>query len=164
MPAQMRAAEAAGVIDVGEGALDVTPAAPEQPLPAYATHAPAIARDGALRLRHRRPVPSATIRLGDVRPHRDCREIHQRLVAVISLVRDDLGQLRRRGARSVRGLDLFRGGNGGFYETRRASVVASIGTARPLSSPAGTKRSCTQVNAARWVSTAINRRVREIVE
>jgi hypothetical protein len=45
-----------------------------------------------------------------------------------------------------------------------SSVVASIATVRPWSNPAVTRRSCTHVKTARWVSTSINRRVREIVE
>jgi hypothetical protein len=45
-----------------------------------------------------------------------------------------------------------------------SNVVASIAMVRPLSSPAAAKRSWTQVKTARWVSTAIKRRVREIVE
>ena len=43
-------------------------------------------------------------------------------------------------------------------------VVASIAPVRPVSSSAATKRSCTQVKTARWVSTSLNRRVRESVE
>jgi hypothetical protein len=45
-----------------------------------------------------------------------------------------------------------------------SSVVASMATVRPFSSPAATRRSCTHVKTARWVSTSISRRVREIVE
>jgi hypothetical protein len=45
-----------------------------------------------------------------------------------------------------------------------SSVVASIATVRPFNKPAVARRSCTHVKTARCVSTAINRRVREIVE
>ena len=80
---------------MGEGALDVLAAAPHEPLAARAAHASAIVVDGALRLRHLRPVASAALRLGDVGPDRDGGEVDHRLVAVIPLIGDDLGQRRR---------------------------------------------------------------------
>src|SRR6059058_3986450 len=48
MPAQMDPAQPAGVIDVRKRPFDVLAAAPYQPLPAGAAHAPAIAIDGVL--------------------------------------------------------------------------------------------------------------------
>src|SRR5213594_3965410 len=45
-----------------------------------------------------------------------------------------------------------------------SSVVASIPSVCPLSSPFSASTPNTQVNTSRWVSTSINRRVREIVE
>src|SRR5437867_5690671 len=106
MPTQMSAAKAAGVVQVGEGALDVFAATPQQPFAARATHAPAIAVDRVLRLRRLRPLSSPALGLSDVGANRDGLEVDHRLVAVIPLVGDDLGQLRWRRARSVRGLDL----------------------------------------------------------
>ena len=81
MPAQVRAPEAPGVIQVGEGAFDVLATAPEQALAARAADAPSIAVDRGLRLRRRRPGPSAAIGLGDIGPDLDRLEVDHRLVA-----------------------------------------------------------------------------------
>jgi hypothetical protein len=45
-----------------------------------------------------------------------------------------------------------------------SNVVASTAIVVPLTSPTSARRCSTHVNIARWVSRAINRRVREIVE
>ena len=51
MPAQVKPAKSAGVIDVRKRPLDVLPAAPHQPSPARPGDAPAIAIHGLLGLR-----------------------------------------------------------------------------------------------------------------
>ena len=68
MPAQVRAAHPARVIDVRERPLHVLPASPQQPLTARAAHPPAIAVHGPLRVRGRRPLPAAAIGLREVGP------------------------------------------------------------------------------------------------
>jgi hypothetical protein len=45
MPTQMRAAHPAGVVHMSEGALQVLPAAPQEPLASRSVDAPAIAVD-----------------------------------------------------------------------------------------------------------------------
>src|SRR3989454_265587 len=126
MAPQVRAAEAAGVVHVGEGPLDVFAAASHDPLASRPAHAPAISVDRGLRLRRLRPVPSAALGLGDVRAHGDRLEIDHRLVTVIPLVGDDRSEHRWRRPRGMRGLDLCRGGDGGLDETRRVTDVGPV--------------------------------------
>ena len=71
MPAQVRAAHPAGVVHVSEGSFDVLTASTQEPLAAHPAHAPSIAVDRTLRVRRFGPVSTATIGLGDVRPHAD---------------------------------------------------------------------------------------------
>src|SRR5262249_2384077 len=89
MPAQVRPAHAAGIVDVRKGPLRVLPAPPQQPLAPRPTDAAAIAVDGPLRARVLRPVTAAALGLRDVRPDADGAQIAQRLIAVIPLVRDE---------------------------------------------------------------------------
>src|SRR3989442_412539 len=126
MPRQVRAAHPAGVVHVSEGPFDILSASTQEPLTAHPAHAPSITIDGTLRFRRRRPVSAATLGLGDVRPHADRVQIDHRLVAVISLVSDKLGERRRRGARGVDGLDLFGGGDRRLAETGRVADVRAL--------------------------------------
>ena len=71
MPAQVGAAEPAGVVHVGKGALDVFAAAPHESLAAHAAHPPAIAVDRPLRVGRVGPLAAAPIRLGDIGAHAD---------------------------------------------------------------------------------------------
>ena len=91
MPAQVRAAHPAGVVDVRERPLHVLPAPPQPPLPAPAAHPPPIAVHGPLRVGGCRPLAPASIRLRDVGPDPDGVQIEQGLIAVIALIGDERG-------------------------------------------------------------------------
>ena len=71
-------------------------------------------------------MATATSGLGDVRPHAEGVQINHRLVAVIPLVGDELGQRRRQGTRGVSGLDLLGGGDHRLDETRRIADVGAV--------------------------------------
>src|SRR5262249_59388633 len=110
MAAQVNPAQPAGVVDVSEGPLHVLTASTQQPLTSRSAHAPAIAVNGTLRVRGVRPAAAPTIRLGKVRPYADRVQIDHRLIAVIPLVGDKLGERRRRGAGGGRRPPPFRRG------------------------------------------------------
>src|SRR5881628_3343634 len=90
MAAQVGAAETAGVIEMRKRPLDVLAAPPHQPLPASAAHPTPIAIDGPLRLGCLRPAPPPAIGFGEVGADADGLEREQRLVAVVSLVADEI--------------------------------------------------------------------------
>ena len=107
MPAQVRAAHPARVVDVRERPLHVLPASTQPPLTAPAAHPPPIAVHGPLRVRGRRPLAPAPIRLRDVGPDPDGVQIDQGLIAVIALVGDERGERPRRGRLGLGGRRLF---------------------------------------------------------
>src|SRR5215470_19455415 len=82
---QVRAAHPAGVVDMRERPLQVLPAATQQPLPPRRADAPAIAVDGPLGVRGRRPLTAAPRWLRDIRPDAEGAQIEHRLIAVIAL-------------------------------------------------------------------------------
>src|SRR5712691_6552398 len=80
---QVRPPHSAGVIDVGERALDVLTAPTHQLPAADSADAPPIAIHRSLRLGGRRPAAAAAIGLGDVAAHPDRAQIDQHLITVI---------------------------------------------------------------------------------
>src|SRR5260370_2971466 len=80
---EMRPPHPAGVIDVGERALDVLSAPAHQPSAAGPVHAPAIAVDRGLRLGGRRPAATAALGLAQLAAHPDRAEIGQHLTSLI---------------------------------------------------------------------------------
>src|SRR5436309_189294 len=90
VPAQMRPPHATGVVEMREGAFDPLAALPHQAAPAWPAQAPTIAIDGRPRVRFFRPMASPSVRLGNVGADADGLEVDHRLIAVISLVADDL--------------------------------------------------------------------------
>ena len=96
--AQMRAAHPARVVEMREGAFDALAALAHQSASASSANPSSIAIHWRLRFRFLRPVASAPIRLGHIRPDADGVEVDHRLITVVPLVGDDLFQwLRLRG-------------------------------------------------------------------
>src|SRR5207244_3651558 len=119
--AQMCAPHAAGVVEVRERAFDALAALPHQAPSAWPAHASTIAIDGRLRVWFFRPVASAAVRLGDVRPDADRLEVHHRLIAVIALVADDLFQRLRLVDIRLCVLDLLRRSGRGLADSGRVA-------------------------------------------
>ena len=67
LPAQVRAAHPAGVVDMGERPLQMLAASSQQPLAALAAQTPAIAVDRPLRIGRGDPLTAAPIRF-DIKP------------------------------------------------------------------------------------------------
>jgi hypothetical protein len=93
--AQMRAAHAAGVVEMREGALDLLAALAHQSPSAWAANPPAIGIHRRLGGRLLRPVASPPIGFRHIGANAHGVEVHHRLIAVITLVRDDLVQRLR---------------------------------------------------------------------
>src|SRR5712692_1802990 len=88
--AQMRAAHAAGVVDMGERAFNPLAPSTHQAATAGTTNPPTIAVHGRLGLRLLGPIAATPVRLRDVRPNAHGLEVDHALITVIPLVGDDL--------------------------------------------------------------------------
>ena len=95
MPAQMDAAHPAGLIEMRVWPFQQLAPLPQQPFPACAANPPPVGIHRVPRRRLALPVPPAAVRLRDVAAHADGRKPDHRLVAVISLVSDNLRDPRR---------------------------------------------------------------------
>ena len=95
MPAQMDAAHPAGLVEMRVGPFQQLAPLPQQPFPACAANPPPVGIYCVPRRRLALPVAPAAIRLRDVAAHADGRKPDHRLVAVISLVSDNLRDARR---------------------------------------------------------------------
>jgi hypothetical protein len=84
------AAHATGFIEMGKGTLESLTTEAQQLLAAWATDASPIPVIGIAGVAVFPPVPSSAIRFGDIVPDAHGFEIHERLVAVIALVADNL--------------------------------------------------------------------------
>jgi hypothetical protein len=71
-------------------------------------------------------VPAPAIRLADVRPHTSGAQREHRLIVVIPLVGDELGERRRLRAGGVGGLHLVGRGQGGVAEAARVAAVGAV--------------------------------------
>ena len=94
MAAQVHAAQSSGFVEVRIGAFEPFAALPQQPSPAGAPNASTIGIHRFACRRLPRPVAPSAIRLRDVTPDPQGRERDHRLVAVVPLVADDLGEAR----------------------------------------------------------------------
>ena len=108
MSAQVHASHAPGVVEMRIGAFEPFTALAQQPLPAGAPNPPTIGIHRVACLRLPLPVASPAIRLRDVTPDPKVRERDHRVVAVVPLVSDDLGDASP--GRQDR-FDLFGGGD-----------------------------------------------------
>ena len=108
---------------MGEGAFQALPPKSQQAKAARPADAPPIAIHRVARDQVLLPIPSSTIRFGDVAAHAHSFEIHKRLIAVIALVADDLFDAVAVGPH---GLDLFGRFNQGLATGRRVSLVVVL--------------------------------------
>ena len=95
MPAQMDAAHPAGLIEMRVGPFQQLAPLPQQPFSACASNPPPVGIHRVPRRRLALPVAPAAVRLRDVAADADGRKPDHRLVAVISLVSDNLRDPRR---------------------------------------------------------------------
>src|SRR5207244_12698415 len=86
----MRAAHAAGVIEMPERPFDPFAALAHQASAASSPNPATIAIHRRLGLGLLRPIATPSLRLRHIRPDADSVELHHRLIAVIPLVGDDL--------------------------------------------------------------------------
>ena len=94
---QVQPAHAPGFIEMGVGALQALAPLPQQALAPGAPNAPSVAIHSSPRRRFAPPAPPAAIRLRHVAAKPEVSQRDQRLVAVIALVPDHLGDTPARG-------------------------------------------------------------------
>src|SRR5258708_14174330 len=90
--AKMGASHAAGLVQMREGTLEHLAAPTLQPLASLAANSSTIRIDPRLPRDVVLPLPSPAIRLGEVRPQALLLQLHERPIAVVTLVADDLRQ------------------------------------------------------------------------
>ena len=91
MVPQIHPAQPPGLVEMRVGPFEQLAPLPQQPLPTGAPNPPAIGVDRVTGHGLAPPVAPATIRLRDITAHAEVSEGHHRLVAVIPLVPDHLG-------------------------------------------------------------------------